>query len=379
MTSLALGSLQFYWRMTSAPNVPPNPVPDFVDFEFSFLEELQLIIQTRSPQTWSYLERVYRENYNVGYLQEGHALAASYGDDFIAAITRAISTYAPQARRISEIGAGGCYILKALRVQGYSVAAIDPSPIARQQGDRFGIDVVPSFYPVEDGIPGSDVIIHYDVLEHVVDPVDFLRHHRGHLNPGGVVVAAVPDCSPYIERGDISMILHEHLNYYDDESLRLTAEAAGLDVLEIRKGGYGGVLYVVARAADRPAFTPQPGREKFERWVERVERLRTAVDAFLGEGLAPGHSLGCYVPLRTAPYLATRGLTSGFRFFDDDPGMHGRYFDGYPVPVENMDDLVARPVTHLVILSYAFGARIRERIQQVVGRDRIKILCLSDL
>ncbi len=376
---IALGKQQFYWRTTAAPNVPPNPVPDFVDFEFSFVEDLQLIIQARNPQTWSYLETVYRENYNVGYLQEGHSLAASYGRDFIDRIGAAIASYMPRARRISEIGAGGCWILKQLKERGYEVAAIDPSPVAIAKGQELGIDVIPEFYPASRDIPRSDVVIHYDVLEHVAHPVDFLRHHRADLSPGGLLVAAVPDCTPYLDRGDVSLILHEHLNYYDAESLRTVAAAAGLEVLEIVRGGYGGVLYLVARAAPSPKpWTPLRGLEKFTRWSARVQDLRMQVEAFIADALRPGHSLGCYVPLRAAPYLAPLGVTSGVRFVDDDPGLHGRYFDGFPIAVENMEDLIANPVSHLLILSFAFGDTIRSRIDARAPGHRMTIRCLSD-
>jgi SAM-dependent methyltransferase len=376
---ISLGKPQFYWRMTDAPNIPQNPVPDFVDFEFSFLEECQLIIQTRNAQTWRYLETVYRENYNVGYLQEGHALADSYGNDFIKCITDAIARHRPTTRRVSEIGAGGCWVLKQLRDRGYEVAAIDPSPIAIRKGEELGIEVIPEFYPAGRAIPRSDVVIHYDVLEHVTDPVGFLRHHRRDLHPGGLLVAAVPDCTPYIERGDISMILHEHLNYYDHESLANVASAAGFEVLEVIKGGYGGVLYCVARArAEEQPWQPRSGVAKFSRWGEGVQRLRTEVDAFLDEGMRDGHTLGCYVPLRATPYLALRGFTRGLRFFDDDPGIHHRYFDGFPIAVENMADLIARPVTHLLILSFAFGDKIRSRIDAGLPGHSIAIRCLSD-
>ena len=320
VTALPLGKLQFYWRMTRTPDAPPNPVPAFVDFEFAFLEDVQLIIQTRNVQTAGYLETIYREHYNVGYLQEGHALASSYGGDFISCVEQAIATHQPGARRISEIGAGGCYVLKRLAVRGFEVAAIDPSPVAVQQGHALGIEVIPEFYPASAAIPASDVIIHYDVLEHVADPAGFLAHHRHDLQPDGLVVIAVPDCSPYIERGDLSMVLHEHLNYFDADSLRNVVEAGGFHVLDIHPGGYGGVLYCIARVAPKTRWHPKSGSDKFTTWAARVERLRGSVDAFIADATEQGHTLGCYVPLRAAPYLALRGMTSGFRFFDDDPG-----------------------------------------------------------
>jgi 2-polyprenyl-3-methyl-5-hydroxy-6-metoxy-1,4-benzoquinol methylase len=379
MPTLPLGDLAFYWRMTAAPATPPNPVPDFVEFEFSFLEDYQLIIQTRNQRTWEHLERIYRENYNVGYLQEGHALAAGYGGDFMQRIESAISQYLPGARRISEIGAGGSYILKQLKGRGFEVAAIDPSPIAIDKGREFGIEVVPRFYPAPGAIPKSDLILHYDVLEHVPDPVDFLRHHPDDLNPGGITVFAVPDCTPYIASGDVSMILHEHLNYYDAESLRNVVEAAGFDVLELSPGGYGNVLFCVARVSPAPSWTPRRGIAKFEQFAERVRKLRTRVEEFIRAGLATGHTLGCYVPLRAVPYLSMLGVTDGCRFFDDNGGIHGQYFDGFSSRVESQQELAANPVTHLLIMSYAFGDKIRQRINDAIPGHGMNILTLADL
>jgi hypothetical protein len=217
------------------------------------------------------------------------------------------------------------------------------------------------------------------VLEHVQDPVDFVRHHATDLNPGGLVVLAVPDTSPYIAYGDVSMILHEHLNYYDEDSPRTVVEAAGCEVLELRKGGFGGVLYCIARVAREPqAWKPRHGTAKFSGFVSRVESLRRQVEQFILEGLAPGNSLGCYVPLRALPYLTVLGIKSGFRLFDDDPGLHGKFFDGFDIAVENRDDLAAEPVSHLLIMSFAFGDVIRNRLRERLDAAAVNIRTLSD-
>ena len=81
--TLNIGKLQFYWRMRSDLESEPNVVPDFVDFSFSFDPVNQLIVQQKNENTLEYLDIIYKENYNVGYLQEGHALANLYGDDFL--------------------------------------------------------------------------------------------------------------------------------------------------------------------------------------------------------------------------------------------------------------------------------------------------------
>ena len=376
---LDLGKLSFYWRMTSRPNTPENPVPDFVDFSFSFLEEYQLLIQTRNSQTWQYLETIYKENYNVGYLQDGHALAENYGGDFIKFINYAIEKFNPNIKRVSEIGAGGCYILKQLKKQGYSVAAIDPSPIAHKAGLEFGIDVIPDFYPSDREMTKSDMMIHYDVLEHVPDPAAFLRNHKKDLTSNGLILFAVPDCTPYIEKGDISMILHEHLNYYNSVSLENVVRAAGFEPLEIRKADYGGVLYCVAKVDALNTWTPRKGNDDFTTFVNNSNRLVQKVNAFVAEGTSNGNTLGCYIPLRVTPYLSIAKITGGIRFFDDNPGLYQQYFDGFNTPVENFSDLVKKPVSHILIMSFAFGDKIKQKILEQSSGASMKIMSLKDL
>lgn len=377
--ALNMGKLSFYWRMTDKPNYPKNPVPDFVDFSFDFIEEYQLLIQTRNKKTWEYLETIYRENYNVGYLQEGHDLAESYGNDFLDFIKESINKYNPDTRSIYEIGAGGCYILNKLKNNGFDVAAIDPSPIAIKKGEELDIKVIPEFFPSKEQIPTSDLIIHYDVLEHVSDPVDFLRKHKLSLNKGGMILVAVPDCTSYIGSGDISMILHEHLNYFDMESLSNVIEAAGFKVLNIAKANYGGVLYCVAGISDTNSWIPQSGYDKYFLFRANFKKLNSRIEGFINEAILEGNTLGCYIPLRELPYLSIHGITNGVRFFDDNSGIYGQYFDGFNSPVENFEDLINNPVTHLLILSSAFGEKIKRKILQFFPDGKIKIYTLEDL
>ena len=50
-----------------------------------------------------------------------------------------------RSRTVSEIGAGGCYILSKLKEKGFEATAIDPSPVAIKKGEELGIEVVPEF------------------------------------------------------------------------------------------------------------------------------------------------------------------------------------------------------------------------------------------
>lgn len=380
-STLPLGDVAFYWRTKATPTDPSRDIPARLPFEFGFDPTYQLIIQRRNQEVLRWLGRVYRENANVGYLQEGHALAAAYGGEFLSFIGKALAQGAGRPMSVVDIGCGGVYLLRKLKEQGFHVCGIDPSPVTFNAGRAIGIEIIPEFYPSNGFSRRFDLIYHYDVLEHIVNPVEFLQAHHANLNAGGGIIIAVPDCTSNIEYGDIAMLLHEHLNYFDLDSLRRVAQGAGFEPLLLERSEYGGVLFCYAVPAPSPTIKlPKSSDwEKFNSFGIRaknvMERFRNYAEPLMR---STTRSLGVYVPLRVAPYLCQLGISAGVRFFDDDPGVHRRYYDGFDIPIENIVDLGQHPVTDLLIASLAFGDRIREKVRQKHG-DEIHIKLWRDL
>jgi hypothetical protein len=143
--SLELGEVPFYWRIKKTAIQPPHDIPTRLPFAFSFMEDLQLVIQKRNPVVLQWLERVYKEDANVGYLQEGHALAESYGGEFIEFFRRASSLLPTPPNSAADIGCGGVYLLQKVREQGLKVKGIDPSPVTAAAGRNAGIEIVSDF------------------------------------------------------------------------------------------------------------------------------------------------------------------------------------------------------------------------------------------
>ena len=75
--------------------------------------------------------------------------------------------------------------------------------------------------------PGSvSTVLHYDVLEHILDPKQFLMDISTALKQGGMMVCEVPDARKYPEN---ALILEpEHVNHFCPDSLAACAAYAGL-------------------------------------------------------------------------------------------------------------------------------------------------------
>jgi 2-polyprenyl-3-methyl-5-hydroxy-6-metoxy-1,4-benzoquinol methylase len=358
--SFDLGQIPFYWRTKKNVIEEPLDIPSTLPFSFAFKNEFQLIIQKHEPSVLKWLERVYTENSNVGYLQDGHVLAESYGGEFIEFFQRAGSLLPTFPTSAVDIGCGGVYLLQKLRDQGLDVKGVDPSPITVEAGKKVDIEIVPDFYPSPAFVDCVDVLFHYDVLEHVEDPVAFLKAHHVNLKEHGAIIFAVPDCTHHIQLGDVSMVLHEHLNYFDKESLELVVRAAGFRPLILESANNGGVLFCCAVPDDEKSLPKKNSTKKFKTFCDLA---RIALDKFISIASTDG-DLGLYVPLRAFPYLGKLREYKEIRFFDDNPDWKGRYFDGSNTPVENFDDLLQNPPSKVIICSLVFGHKIAKRLLQ---------------
>jgi hypothetical protein len=77
----------------------------------------------------------------------------------------------------------------------------------------------------------ADVLVHYDVLEHVVGVRRFLESCQSRMKPGGVMICEVPDLRLYPR--NLLVLEFEHVNHFSAHSLTALAARAGFNLIEI--------------------------------------------------------------------------------------------------------------------------------------------------
>lgn len=378
-TGIRIQRLPFYWRVTDSP-LEQSIVPNVLPFELTFDAALGVFHQKRNRRVLECLATIYQKEPNIGHNQEASNWKDSYGNDFYECIARAISSGSNKPKRVLEIGVGGCVILEKFKNNGYDVLGIDPSPFSSREGQKKGINVVQDFYPSKKILGTFDLVYHSNVLEHINDPVGFLRYQYDQLNDGGNVVFAVPDCTAPLRHGDVSILYHQHLTFFTKDSLLRMTQEAGFTDVDVRTAGYGGNLYCVGKKRkDRKRHNVSYGKlgtSPLLRFVRSHKRLMSNFSHYLTHVLNDRkRSFGIYAPLRALPYLAMMNRYDGFRFFDDTSYWHRKYFDGITIMIENFDDLKRTPVTDVLIMSPTFGDIINGKIRAHFGRKvRVKKL-----
>jgi SAM-dependent methyltransferase len=130
--------------------------------------------------------------------------------------------------RLLEVGVGTGAFLRAAGDAGFPAEGCDLSAsLCRRVREATGITV--HNVPLEQlPLAAYDVVAMHHVLEHVSDPVGFLRAARDRLKPGGVLHVAVPNVACW-EAGLPGWNSYEpyHMLYFNRDALCRVIEASG--------------------------------------------------------------------------------------------------------------------------------------------------------
>ena len=93
-----------------------------------------------------------------------------------------------------------------------------------------------------------------------------------------------------------------------------------------------------------------------------------------------GSTLGIYCPGRFINYHALLdGRLPTLRYYDDDPYLHVIFYPPSPVPVQSRDELLRDPPTHVLIVSWTFGAEIASQLRAEPRLEHIEIMTIADV
>lgn len=190
----------------------------------------------------------YHEGYEDDLRKQGFAGSKSDAAGYLSLIQTAL---AKSSRPIAflEVGAGWAYASRIASSMGWSVDAIEYSPECISSLSH----VLPSESIIYQGSFESfcehtskiyDAILMSQVLEHALDPGEWLSNAHKLLRPGGCLVVAVPQFKGiygFLGPRDPYITPPEHLNFFTRRSLRLLANRMGFVVLKVT--GYSRVPF----------------------------------------------------------------------------------------------------------------------------------------
>ena len=167
----------------------------------------------------------------------------------------------PEGETVLEVGCGPGLMLAAFKRHHWRVFGIERSEeVAARARSIPGVEIVTTSIENLPADARFDLIILFQVLEHIGEPVALLSECAKRLEPGGKVIVNVPNFASWQSRFAGPKWLHldvpRHLNHFTPESLAQTLERAGLKLDELRFASlehdpYGWVESAISRISGR--------------------------------------------------------------------------------------------------------------------------------
>ena len=145
-----------------------------------------------------------------------------------------VNKLTPKNGRILEIGSGHGFFVGAMHKKKYNITGIEISIEKRTMAKKVTkakiLDIDLNHDVLDIG--KFDTIVMFHVLEHIADPISFLKKIRSLLKPGGKIIIEVPNCDDFqleLNRSYRDFYWQRaHLQYFSPKTLKKILSLSGL-------------------------------------------------------------------------------------------------------------------------------------------------------
>jgi SAM-dependent methyltransferase len=212
-----------------------------------------------------------------------------------------------------------------------------------------------------------DMVLCRHVLEHIADPVSFLRQLREHpgVTDQTVFYFEVPNALYTLRDLGIWDLTYEHVSYFTPGSLQMAFMRAGFDILETGASFGEQYLYIEAKVGVERPVAPNDGnyvdqlvqsfdnayREKVDYWRDYLALRDPSQTVVWGAG-SKGITFVNVVP--GADLIAT--------LVDVNPHKQGRFVPRTGARVVSKQALTAQPVQSIIIMNGLYREEIATEV-----------------
>ena len=264
---------------------------------------------------------------------------------------------AENCKSIFDIGAFDGGFLNIARGEGYAVFGIEPAKEGvREAMDKYGIKIIEGFFNGEflnSFNRKFDIITIRHVLEHIQNPIDFLKLAIKITNPRKYIYVEVPDTSRPFANNIADFFSNQHIMHYTEVSLKNISNILSLRIAAVEKSQEIPIIRILLK---NEKVKKNPLKNEYEANKKIIEAYKARKQDFI-------QNLKSKIPpqiKRTIIYGAgmhtTQLLQSGLLdnieidcIVDSNTKKHGMLFEGYEV---QSPEILKDKNTSVLISSY---------------------------
>ena len=283
-------------------------------------------------------------------------------------------------RNIIDVGCGGGSLLHSFKQQGKEVHGIEPSAYLREYAKtNYDLDLLDGVLDqkfAKKNISKYDLVVFNEVLEHVYNPVEFLR--LAAVISKGSIYFDVPNTLKPRYWNIADFFSCEHLTHFTKYSIKRLAQSLGFDVVAIEEDSDDPVIKVVLKKdivgessvifADKENELKEV-HQSFEKYKsERGQSLRALKDKLSGITDAVIYGAGHHTI-----QMIENGLLDGITIrdiVDSNSAKHGKEFVGRKIKSPK----ILADCSYPVVIS-TFGSQ--HDVANFIAREFPKVHCVK--
>lgn len=317
--------------------------------------------------------------YSPGYDNTQHfsSVFKRYAEQLVA---RLVDTYGIRDKSVVDIGCGRGDLLDMICTYGGNRGfGFDPSFKGATDPDiSSNVTISKEFFGREQGRAlAPSLVCCRHVLEHVPDPVAFLRTMREAIETEQhpVLYLEVPNGEHLLRSLSLWDYIYEHVSYFSRQSLELALQLAGFEVLAIREdfGQQFLCAEVRAAAAAQPAAGAQAGNSPA--W-DLIAGAAPRMNAKLSRWREWAHSLAQQQRSAAVWGAGSKGvmflnLLNGYAAghlayaVDQNPNKHKQFVSGSAQQVAAPTMLIEQPVDEVVLMNEIYQQEVSEQLSRM--------------
>ncbi|MCC6563342.1 methyltransferase domain-containing protein [Candidatus Uhrbacteria bacterium] len=380
MDQLTLKQFPFEAGFAQAPD---PALPERLDFTLETDPVSGVIVEKMNPEIQAALKHYYEVGgYGSTPLGESE-FATRQGQEIVDELAECLRAVGKRMEDSDflEIGSSYGFLLHLLKGLGAkSVIGVEPGDEGNVGSKKYGIPLVQDFFPTDKLAGTFDVIFSHAVMEHIENPSVIVGAMAKRLNPGGVIFLAVPECEKKLRVGDVSILSHQHVNYFTGHTLGGVLEAAGLRDIVVRSSPLRSILYAwgALRTEEQSVSgAPVSDAPLLQAFSQAYEKNLAAMQAIIDEAEGRNQRIGLY-----GASIVLKGVLRFAhepRLFDSDIGKHGKRMAGTGSPIESPQALLANPVDLLLICPIDYDREIRAALGAMGLPKETRMVSLKEL
>ena len=268
---------------------------------------------------------------------------------------------APNAgRTLLDIGAFNGSFLDLARQKGFEVHGIEPTAEGVAEARGKGLDVVQGFFNTAYANSLKeryDVVTMLHTLEHVEDPLTFVRLALQVTVPGGYLYIEVPDVTRAFAESINDFFSVQHLNHFTSSTLKNLASRAGATVVVVEQEKELGIVRILIKNA--PGAAPLINEYESNMCIMRAYKERKEIFLDNLRKKIQVKEVSLYGAGEHSSQLLSSDLLKGIRvaaITDSNPKKWGMPFHGFtvipPAELPNVPILISSYDSQEDITSY---------------------------